>query len=125
MRFQSLVLFPLFASSLLARPIRFAFSARDLIHDHDHDHTDAPTKRSSMPVIDIAKRSSHELKSSKNNFVASTSLTTLLDGNKRFVANVKASPEPDILRKLADEGQKPEFMFIGCRYVALLLCQQA
>ncbi|KAG8952183.1 hypothetical protein FRC03_012229, partial [Tulasnella sp. 419] len=41
-------------------------------------------------------------------------LNSLVAGNERFRAKIAASEDPNSLRTLAEEGQTPPFMFLGC-----------
>jgi len=45
-------------------------------------------------------------------------LELLVQGNTKFVTEIKSSDKPDLLEELTDKGQKPTFSFLGCRYVS-------
>ncbi|KAF6764094.1 carbonic anhydrase [Ephemerocybe angulata] len=74
------------ASSTLAHPI------------HHHQDRDLRIVGSSMSTI------------WKRQAVPGSEFSVLVDGNKAF----KDSTDSALLKKLADEGQAPPFMFIGC-----------
>ena len=44
----------------------------------------------------------------------------LAEGNKYFRSAVENSSNPDLLKDLAQNGQRPEYLFLGCRFVMTL-----
>jgi hypothetical protein len=47
-------------------------------------------------------------------------LEYLAEGNEYFRSAVKNSSQPDLLKKLTENGQHPEYLFLGCRFVTIL-----
>jgi hypothetical protein len=46
-------------------------------------------------------------------------LEYLAEGNQYFRSAVKNSSNPDLLKDLAENGQHPEYLFLGCRFVMI------
>lgn len=46
-------------------------------------------------------------------------LAYLAEGNQYFRSAVKNSTNPDLLKELATNGQHPEYLFLGCRFVMI------
>jgi len=50
----------------------------------------------------------------------------LAEGNEYFRSAVENSSNPDLLKDLAQNGQQPEYLFLGCRFVMTLQsCQMS
>lgn len=47
-------------------------------------------------------------------------LALLASGNQAFRLAVANSSNPDLLKDLATNGQQPEYLFLGCRFVKIL-----
>ena len=44
-------------------------------------------------------------------------LAYLAQGNQDFISAVAASPDPNLLQNLTTNGEHPEYLFLGCRFV--------
>lgn len=98
---RTILLLPLVASSVFAHPIRYTFNPREIFTALEHVHDDTHAHKRAEPAEGAANTGS------------TGGLASLLEGNKRFQEKMKTS-DPNLLRSLVDNGQKPEFMFIGC-----------